>query len=72
MAQNDWARFDYSSHGSPDGRLSNFKGVELVAGFLLDGQASLKMKYYLVQQLVPYGVTRETGNRIRLDLDVKF
>ncbi len=72
MAQNDWARWDYSSVGSPDGRLTNFKGIELVAGFMVDKKVSLKMKYYVVEQLIPYGVTKETGSRIRLDLDVKF
>ena len=72
MAQNDWARWDYSSFGSPDGRLTNFKGVELVAGFKLDKRTNLKMKYYRVAQHIPYGTTKETGSRIRLDLDVKF
>ena len=72
MAQNDWARWDYSSFESPDGRLTNFNGIELVAGFMLDKKASLKMKYYIVEQLIPYGISKETGNRIRLDLDVKF
>lgn len=72
MAQNDWARWDYSSFGSPDGRLTNFNGIELVAGFMIDKRASLKVKYYLVEQLIPYGITKETGNRIRLDLDVKI
>ena len=72
MAQNDWARWDYSSFGSPDGRLTNFNGIELVAGFMVDKKVSLKMKYYVVKQLIAYGRTKETGNRIRLDLDVKF
>lgn len=72
MAQNDWARWDYSAFGSPDGRLTNFNGIELVAGFMINKMAALKMKYYLVEQLVPYGITNETGSRIRLDLDVNF
>jgi len=72
LAQNDWARWDYSSFGSPDGRLSNFKGIELVGAFMIAKNMSLKMKYYLVEQLVPFGVVTETGNRIRLDLDIKF
>lgn len=72
MAQNDWARWDYSSFGSPDGRLTNFHGIELVGGFMIDSRTSLKMKYYVVEQLVPYGITKESGNRIRLDLDTKF
>lgn len=72
MAQNDWARWDYSSYGSPDGRLTNFKGVELVLGYMVDNKVGLKMKYYITEQLIPYGTSKETGSRIRLDLDVKF
>ncbi|UZR97218.1 putative porin [Chondrinema litorale] len=72
MAQNDWARWDYSSSGSPDGRLTNLKGIELVLGFMIDKKAILKMKYYVVEQLVPYGISKETGSRIRLDLDVQL
>jgi len=70
MAQNDWARWDYSSFGSQDGRLTNFNGIELVAGFMIAKRASMKMKYYVIEQLIPYGATKETGSRIRLDLDV--
>ena len=72
MAQNDWARWDYSSFGSPDGRLTNFNGIEFVVGFMIDKRAILKMKYYQVEQLIPYGIAKETGNRIRFDLDVKI
>ncbi len=72
MAQNDWARWDYSSFGSPDGRLTNFKGIEVVVGYAIDKRAVLKTKFYLVEQLVPYGIEKETGSRIRFDLDVKF
>ncbi len=72
MAQNDWARWDYSSFGSPDGRLTNLSGIELVAGYMIDEKIKLTMKYYQVEQLIPYGITKETGNRIRFDLDVKF
>ena len=72
MAQNDWARWDYSGFDSPDGRLTNYNGIELVAAYLLDKRTSLTLKYYLVEQLVPYGIATETGDRIRLDLDFKF
>lgn len=72
MAQNDWARWDYSSNGSPDGRLTNLNGVELVAGYMIAKKVKLTTKYYLVKQLVPYGIARETGSRIRFDMDVKF
>jgi hypothetical protein len=72
MAQNDWARWDYSSSDSPDGRLTNFKGIELVASYLLDKNMTLTLKYYKVDQLIPYGVSKENGDRIRLDFDIKF
>lgn len=72
LAQNDWARWDYSSSGSPDGRLTNFSGVELVAGYKINKKINLKVKYYFVEQLIPFGITQENGSRIRFDLDVKF
>jgi len=72
LAQNDWARWDYSSYNSPDGRLTNFKGFEIVGGYMLENKLSLKMKYYLVNQIVAYGISKETGSRIRLDLDINF
>jgi len=72
LAQNDWARWDYSSFGSPDGRLTNFNGLEFVIGYKLEKNINLKMKYYLVEQLIPYGAEKETGSRIRFDIDLNF
>ncbi len=72
LAQNDWARWDYSAFDSPDGRLTNFKGIELVAGRMIQKKLSLTMKYYFVEQLVPLGQAKETGSRIRFDLDVRL
>lgn len=72
MAQNDWARWDYSSSNSPDGRLSNLRGIEAVAAYSLTDKVNLVLKYYLVKQLVPYGTQRETGQRIRLDINIKM
>ncbi|WP_445725728.1 putative porin, partial [Flavobacterium sp.] len=72
LAQNDWARWDYSSSGSPDGRLTNFNGIELAAGYKIDKKVILKLKYYYVNQIIPLGMFKENGSRIRLDLDVKF
>lgn len=72
MAQNDWARWDYSAFDSPDGRLSNMQGFELVAGYNLTAKAKLIAKYYAVDQLVQTGDARENGQRFRLDLDVKL
>ncbi|WNJ19377.1 putative porin [Pontibacter sp. G13] len=72
LAQNDWARWDYSGFNSPDGRLTNFQGMELVAKYQLARRVALTLKCYMVEQLVPLEAFTETGNRWRLDLDVKW
>lgn len=72
LAQNDWARWDYSSSGSPDGRLTNFKGVEVVVGYMVTNAMSLTVKYYVVEQVEALGANKETGNRMRLDADMKL
>jgi hypothetical protein len=72
MAQNDWARWDYSTFDSPDGRLTNFNGIEAVAGYSLSKKINIIAKYYIVNQLVPVGLFEETGQRIRIDLNVKI
>ncbi len=72
LAQNDWVRWDYSNQGSPDGRLTNFKGLEIMAGYRINKSLKLKMRYFMVDQIVPYGITKENGDRIRLDLDIGF
>ena len=72
LAQNDWARWDYSSFDSPDGRLTNLRGIEFVTSYLVAEKIKLTMKYYVVEQLIPTGLTRENGNRIRFDIDIKF
>ena len=72
FAQNDWTRWDYSSVGSPDGRLTNFRGLELMLGYMIDKKIKLNTRYFIVQQLIPYGISTETGQRIRFDLDIAF
>ncbi|MBT8235282.1 MAG: putative porin [Bacteroidia bacterium] len=72
LAQNDWARWDYSSQGSPDGRLTNMRGIELMAGYALNEHMNLVLKVYSVKQIIPFGVQKETGDRIRLDLNIRF
>lgn len=72
LAQNDWTRWDYSSQGSPDGRLSNYKGIELSLGYLIRKNFRVKTRFFMVDQLMPFGSFKETGNRIRLDLDIGF
>ncbi len=72
MAQNDWARWDYSDFDSPDGRLTNFKGLELVAGYSISKKINLIAKYYYVNQLIKTGLFQENGQRIRFDLNLKL
>lgn len=72
MAQNDWARWDYSAFNSPDGRLTNFEGVEVVVGYSISEKVNLVAKYYNVNQIVPTGAFAESGQRVRLDLNVKM
>ena len=72
LAQNDWARWDYSAFESPDGRLTNLQGVEFVAAYQVDDRVKLTMKYYKVDQLLSYGVEKENGDRIRFDIDARF
>lgn len=72
LAQNDWARWDYSGAGSADGRLTNFKGLEVMAGYALAENMNLNVRFFTVEQLVPYGIAKENGNRIRLDFNIGF
>lgn len=72
MAQNDWARWDYSSFNSPDGRLTNMRGIELVVGYNINEKINLIAKYYNVSQIVTTGPTAENGQRFRIDINVKF
>ena len=72
LTQNDWARWDYSAYDSPDGRLTNLQGIEAVAQYNIQKNMSLTIKYYKVAQIIRYGSHRETGDRIRLDFDIKF
>ena len=72
LAQNDWARWDYSSQGSLDGRLTNYQGMELMLGYMITDNIKVNSRYFLVEQLIPYGPFTETGQRIRFDVDIGF
>ena len=72
MAQNDWVRWDYSSFGSLDGRLTNYRGIEIAGYYAVHDRINLVAKYYLAEQIVPYGEFKETGSRFRFDVDVRF
>ncbi len=72
MAQNDWARWDYSLFNSPDGRLSNFRGLEAVIAYAITKKVNLVSKYYIVEQLLPFDLAKENGQRIRFDLNIRL
>ena len=72
IAQNDWVRWDYSNQGSRDGRLTNYKGISLMTGYKISKMLQVKVRYFTVEQLIPYGPSLENGDRIRLDLDFKW
>ena len=72
LAQNDWARWSYSAQDSPDGRLTNLKGFEFMLGYALNSNVDLQFRAYSVKQIVALGSTRETGDRVRLDLNIRF
>jgi hypothetical protein len=72
LAQNDWARWDYTDQDSPAGRVTNFQGIEILAGYVIGKNFKINVRYFLVEQLIPYGIALETGSRIRLDLDIGF
>ena len=46
LAQNDWARWDYSSDGSLDGRLTNFKGFEIHVGYMIEKNWTFKTRFF--------------------------
>jgi hypothetical protein len=72
FAQNDWARWDYSSAGSSGSRLSNFKGIELRYGYALEENVTLIFRGYWVEQLKTNDQYLEKGARVRLDLNASI
>ena len=72
FAQNDWARWDYSSFDANGSRLSNFHGVELRIGYAFKEKFNLILRAYQVEQLVAEGLNTENGSRLRLDLNIGF
>ena len=72
LAQNDWSRWDYSSIGASGSRISNFHGVEIKVGYAIKENFNLNLRTYFVEQLVKVGNFKETGSRIRLDLNIGF
>lgn len=72
FAQNDYARWDYSSMNAKGSRLSNFRGIELKFVYNVKKNLNLNLRTYFIEQIVKTGISKENGNRIRLDLNAKF
>ena len=72
LAQNDWARWDYSAFDSLDGRLTNYTGIELMFGYAIAKKLIFSTRYFHVDQLVAFGRFKENGSRIRFDIDIAF
>ena len=72
LAQNDWARWDYSAQGSPDGRLTNYRGIDIMTAYALANNMDVQIRFFKVNQIVPLGDFKENGNRIRFDVNIAF
>ena len=72
LAQNDWARWDYSEQDSKDGRLTNYEGYELMAAYAITSRMDVEVRAFFVDQLVPLGAFKETNSRIRFDYNIRF
>jgi hypothetical protein len=72
FAQNDWARWDYSSYNSSGSRLSNFKGLELKMAYKLNDKMNLVFRGFIVEEIITFGQEKENGNRVRLDFNFAF
>ena len=72
LAQNDWGRWDYSSHNASAGRLTNYSGMEFKVGYAISDKISINARYYTLTEKVKMGKEKENGQRARLDLNVKF
>ena len=72
LAQNDWARWDHSATGSPDGSLTNMQGHRITLAWMpLDG-LKLALIGYFVERIVDEGTHTERGDRVRFDVVYSF
>ncbi len=72
LAQDDWVRWGFAN--TPGTRSSNFKGHEVKTAYAFGNTFNAVFRIYFVQGMVPADEQsiRETGNRFRMDLNVKF
>lgn len=73
FAQNDWVRWDYSGQNASGSRITNFQGFEFRIGYLIKKNFNLILRAYMVESLVSLeDEFAERGNRVRIDLNIKF
>ena len=72
FAQNDWARWDYSSKDAAGSRISNFHGIEVRIGYAFKNKFNLILRSYIVEEIIKTEDFKENGSRIRLDLNIGF
>ena len=70
LSQNDWGRWSYEN--SSVGKLTNFNGMEWRFAYRIVEQVDMVIRYYNIHSKVKPGAFHNTGERIRLDLNVKF
>ncbi len=72
FAQNDWARWDYSSTGSTGSKISNFRGIESRIIYTFGPKFNLTLRIYYTERLMKEGIANGRNSRARLDLNIKF
>ncbi len=72
FAQDDWVRWSFN--GSAGTRSSNFQGHELRFAYAFGSTFNTVLRMYFVKGVEPVNdmSEKETGNRIRLDFNIKF
>jgi len=72
FAQDDWLRWDYGETGA---RSSNFSGHEIRAAYSFGKGFNCVLRAYVVEAIMKTkdsDLSLETGNRLRLDFNIKF
>ncbi|RLD22129.1 MAG: hypothetical protein DRI69_02125 [Bacteroidetes bacterium] len=73
FAQDDWVRWSYENTSGT--RSSNFKGHEFRLAYAFGSGFNVMTRLYLVDAIKknhPEDVSRESGNRFRIDFNIKF
>lgn len=70
LAQDDWVRWNYNN--ATGARSSNFTGHEIRLAYCLGPNFNIVARTFLTKGIVTTGKVLETGNRFRVDFDIKF